>query len=268
MSNDIILTGPPRSGTTLACSLLNELPNTAALHEPMNLKMFPDPVTALEETQHFFVRMRTSILETGTALSKVKGGSIPSNPFADDRTSERSSIVSKGTLRFEKSFSPDFKLVIKQNGHFTFLLPELSSHFPVFVLLRHPVATIASWNTIQAPVAKGNLSVLKTLNPERYHSLERMPDLIERQVALLVAMYNGYSSLESSQFLYYEDLIASRGKSLKNIIPAAANHEHALRSKNKNPLYSLELIRDIKNHLAKVSNAFSGHYTLGDILAY
>lgn len=268
MSNDIILTGPPRSGTTLACSLLNQLPDTAALHEPMNLKMFPDPVTALEETRRFFRRMRSSILETGTALSKVKGASIPLNPFADDSTSERSSIVSKGILRFEKSFSPDFQLIIKQNGHFTFMLPELAEHFPVFVILRHPVATIASWNTIQAPVAQGNLRVLKTLNPELYHALERLPNLIERQVALLVAMYKCYDSLEGSPFIYYEDLITSQGKALQSIVPAAGNHEHALRSKNKNPLYDLELIRDIKSNLAKVSSAFAGHYTIDDILAY
>ncbi len=33
--NNIILTGIPRSGTTLICYLLNKIPNTVALHEPM-----------------------------------------------------------------------------------------------------------------------------------------------------------------------------------------------------------------------------------------
>lgn len=32
---NVVLTGLPRSGTTLACRLLNLLPDTVALHEPI-----------------------------------------------------------------------------------------------------------------------------------------------------------------------------------------------------------------------------------------
>jgi hypothetical protein len=38
--NNILITGTPRSGTTLPCHLLNELPDTVALHEPMKVKEF------------------------------------------------------------------------------------------------------------------------------------------------------------------------------------------------------------------------------------
>lgn len=38
--NDIILTGVPRSGTTLACLLLSKLPDVVALNEPMRTARF------------------------------------------------------------------------------------------------------------------------------------------------------------------------------------------------------------------------------------
>ena len=38
---DIVLTGVPRSGTTLICYLLNKVPDAIALHEPMAVAEFP-----------------------------------------------------------------------------------------------------------------------------------------------------------------------------------------------------------------------------------
>ena len=39
---NVLVTGTPRSGTTLICSLVNKLPDTVALHEPMNVWEFAD----------------------------------------------------------------------------------------------------------------------------------------------------------------------------------------------------------------------------------
>ena len=130
---NIILTGPPRSGTTLSCFLLNQLPNTIALHEPMNLGMFQSQEQGLEETQQFFAAMRQSLLTEGKALSKVKAGAIPSNPFGKAEEGKRASLVKKDWIHFEKPLQEDFTLVIKQNAHFTFLLDEL--YLP-YLLLR------------------------------------------------------------------------------------------------------------------------------------
>src|SRR5689334_16285425 len=37
---DVLVTGLPRSGTTLTCHLLQKLPDTVALHEPMDFHKF------------------------------------------------------------------------------------------------------------------------------------------------------------------------------------------------------------------------------------
>ena len=39
---NIVITGPGRSGTTLTCHLLNKLPNTVALSEPINPGKYAD----------------------------------------------------------------------------------------------------------------------------------------------------------------------------------------------------------------------------------
>jgi hypothetical protein len=36
---NVVLTGLPRSGTTLVCRLLNKLPDTVALHEPLSWRV-------------------------------------------------------------------------------------------------------------------------------------------------------------------------------------------------------------------------------------
>ncbi len=61
MSN-IILTGVPRSGTTLICHLLNQLPGVGALHEPLEKTRWPQDTPHLQiahDIELFFADMRT-----------------------------------------------------------------------------------------------------------------------------------------------------------------------------------------------------------------
>ncbi len=268
MSSDIILTGPPRSGTTLACFLLNKVPDTVALHEPMSLQMFPDLYSGLASVKSFFPEMRKSLLESRLALSKVSHGKIPANPFGEAGDKGRASIVKKEFVRFDKPLSEDFKLIIKHNGHFTFMLPELQNYFPVFILLRNPTATIASWNSVDAPVADGNLRVLKTLNPELHESLNRIPDLVTRQVTLLHHMYKRYQTATQATTLRYEDIISSNGSSLSVITEMAKQLSEPLENKNSNPLYDSNLIRDIKAKLLNFKGAYLDFYTSDSIENY
>ncbi|MBV6655783.1 MAG: hypothetical protein KI786_18575 [Mameliella sp.] len=262
---NIILTGPPRSGTTLSCFLLNQLPDTVALHEPMNLRLFPSQEKGLEEINRFFGKMRTSLITEGKALSKVKSGTIPSNPFGKSENGKRASMVKKDWISFDKALQNDFYLVIKQNAHFTFLLESLDLLYPVFSVIRNPVSTIASWNTIEAPVSKGNLTVLKNLRPALYHELERIPDLIDRQVRLLHELYLPYKHLKKAQLIKYEDITATNGAALNIIIPGSKKIDHPLKSKNKNTMYDDELKSKIADRLIKFNGSYMDHYTREEV---
>jgi hypothetical protein len=101
---NIVLTGLPRSGTTLACRLLNTLPDTVALHEPIAPGKFADAEdesAVLEGVERFFRRMRRMIRREKVALSKNVGGKIPDNAYEQSRseTGLRSHSGGKGTER-------------------------------------------------------------------------------------------------------------------------------------------------------------------------
>src|SRR5207302_11519895 len=83
---NVLITGTPRSGTTLLCSLLNKLPDTVALHEPMNVWDFPkcrDASAVADKIDKFCGETRTSLHEHGFAMSKHVGGQIPDNVAAN-----------------------------------------------------------------------------------------------------------------------------------------------------------------------------------------
>ena len=87
---NVVLTGPPRSGTTLCCNLLNKLPNTAALHEPIRPFGFVSPDASTEEIlgamERFFGRQRRNIRERGFAETKHMGGMISTDPYSAKRS--------------------------------------------------------------------------------------------------------------------------------------------------------------------------------------
>jgi hypothetical protein len=83
---NVLITGTPRSGTTLICSLLNKLPDTVALHEPMNVWDFAecrDGGAVADLIENFCAETRTSLHEHGFAISKHVRGKIPDNVAAD-----------------------------------------------------------------------------------------------------------------------------------------------------------------------------------------
>lgn len=84
--NDIILTGIPRSGTTLTCHLLNKVSNTVALHEPLLWDDVRDPTdhrAICDGIEQFFHQTRKSCLASGTAITKHTDGLVPDNPMGD-----------------------------------------------------------------------------------------------------------------------------------------------------------------------------------------
>ena len=76
---NVLITGTPRSGTTLLCSLLNKLPDMVALHEPMNVWDFPkcpDASAVADVIEAFCVETRKSLHERGVAMSKHVAGRV------------------------------------------------------------------------------------------------------------------------------------------------------------------------------------------------
>lgn len=268
---DIVLTGIPRSGTTLTCSLLNQLPQSVALHEPMDplsLARLDFPRDYLAGVADFFAGQRESLLSDGTALSKVRDGSVPDNPFgtARDVDGRRRSTVDRQRARFEKPLAPGFRLVIKHPGFFTATLATLSTRFPCYAVVRNPLGTLLSWQSIRAPIHDGRIPAAEVFDLGLKAALDAEPDRLERQLIVLRWYFARYATmLPRERVIRYEELVASGGRVLAAIDPDAARLAEPLESRNTNPLYDAALVRRLADRLLADESITAGFYSASDV---
>ena len=209
-SATVLLTGLPRSGTTLTCALLNDCPDTVALAEPLRLDRHGERDRAVGEIGDFIARTRHQILTEGTAESTHVGGVIPDNWLEEPTgaSGPRRSAVQHGTIQVKRPLSPEFRLIVKQPGEFSGHADPLAPLYPQVALVRHPLAVHASWQTVGFAVSNGHLPMAETFNPELSSLLAAIPERLDRQVALLGWLLTTYSALSPCQILRYEDLVA------------------------------------------------------------
>jgi hypothetical protein len=219
IQRDVLITGLPRAGTTLVCHLLDKLPDVIALHEPMDfhqLDVLASQSQILEFIGAFIDRSRDSLLESGCAYSRADAGRITSNPV-DSISTEKGLRASRHQLEqvhFEAPSSVDFVLAVKHNASFTAMLDKLVARYPVFAVIRNPLALLCSWQTVNLPIQDGYIPMAERFDDALAHSLARIPDRIDRQLLILDWFFRRYRMLPSSNILRYEDTIASGGRSL------------------------------------------------------
>ena len=265
---NVLITGPPRSGTTLVCSLLNKLPDVVALHEPINVWDFAecrdgDAVVAL--IQKFCAESRASLLKDGSAISKHIGGEIRDNAAGDqvDRAGTRARKTEHGRITFDKPLSQDFTLAIKHPAAFTALLETLSKNFECVAIVRNPLATLSSWNSLEwLPLKDGHSPIGEKLDVDLGRVLAKETDPIERQIRILEWFYDRVRRfLPDNAVIKYEELIASRARELAKYFPAAAEFEEDLSSRNVSKFYDRALMMDIGQRLLKRDGPLWHFYT-------
>jgi hypothetical protein len=242
---DVILTGVPRSGTTLTCHLLNKLPNTVALHEPMQGmdRATRDPRALSEGVKTFFESQRISIRERGRALSRNIDGVVPDNPFRDERAASgaRRQVDQKGEITIDKELDDDFMLVLKHTNRFAPILEGLVELFPVYAIVRNPLATLASWRSVEAGIAVGRSGPAERVASDLKAGMDRFDNELDRQIYLLGWFWEQFHRhLPKESIIEYEALVASRGRALSVVNPEATRLDEPLTSRNANHLYDHE----------------------------
>lgn len=241
--NNVLVTGTPRSGTTLTCHLLNSLPDTVALHEPMRvgqLAVLDGRAAISRAIAQFCDDQRRSIHEQKRAISKHVDGAVPDNPVGPDRTASglRRSIVEKSTIVVDRPLSPEFMLVIKHNAAFTALLEELTRRFTVYAVVRNPIATLASWSSVNFSVRRGHAPAAEKLDPALAATLRGIDDDLDRQIALLGWFHDQFRTyLPAKAIIRYEEVVASGGRALRVIRPEAETLSVPMESRNTSSLY-------------------------------
>lgn len=261
----VILTGIARSGTTLICILLNELPNVVALDEPIERAEISQvhPRGFLQFIDNNFNSIQQMIQQTNKAISTQVDGRLD-NHYLDrrERNSLRQRAVSVGMIEVNKKLDDNFLLVIKHIVPFTANVDRFMQYYPTYAVVRNPLAILASWNTISAPYREGYIHDFATPHAAGIAQyLEQSKDHLERQVALLSWHFEAYRPLLArNAVIYYEHLIESNGRALQVITPQAATLDTPLANRNQNPLYDCALMIKLGKYLLSSQGAFWDFY--------
>jgi hypothetical protein len=273
---NIVITGPGRSGTTLTCYLLNMLPDTVALSEPIApgkyAKRLPDYEAVADGIEDFYRDQRRTALERGVVLSKHVGGRVPDNTKGM-KDGVRQRIAEKGEIEVGKELSSEFYLAIKQPGLFTAILPTLARRFPSYAIVRNPLAIMASTSTLQKPKKDGRkkgTTAKRMYDPELSRRLdenkEQGADGTDQRLLRLDYGFERYlEELPEGHVIRYEDIVASRGKALSVIVPAAKDLDEPLENKNLNPLYDKQKVLEFGERLLASEGAYWRLYSKSDV---
>jgi hypothetical protein len=267
---NIILTGPARSGTNLACKMLNQLENVVALQEAMNV----GSLAKLENFEamrisidRFFDDMREAVVERGEFLTKNQNGQVLDNYFVGQIAGAevRKNEAKLGFVRLDRAVDAGVLLVLKHPAAFTALLPRLVTIYPCYSMIRNPLWVLASWNSINLPHYHGRIPMAEAFSRTLSTALDAIPDRIDRQIYLLSWMFEQISSLERYRIIYYEELIATSGKALKVITPKAEALEESLRNENRYERYPNVPVEELKSRLIKTGGSFFDFYSPSDL---
>ena len=260
-ATNVLITGLGRSGTTLTCHLLDKVPDTVSLFEPMKVKTFaelPDHAAVADAVQQFCDEQRESIHERKRAITKNAGGVVPDNPYGAEKNEggTRQRLVRKGEIQVDRELSPEFTLVIKHVSAFAAVIDELVKRFPVYAIVRNPLATLASWSTIDFPAARGHAPGAERLDAELRTRLESIEDTLDRQIALLAWFHGRFQQhLPDESIIRYEELVESHGRALSVVHPGAASLDEPLENRNINALYDREEMERIAERLLRSEGA-------------
>jgi hypothetical protein len=218
-----LITGLPRAGTTLLCALLNDVPDTVALVEPIRFDPDGDHPRALAKIDNFARETRLKLLTEAEASSLQMSGLIPDNlVLPPEKTSGlRPLVAERGIVEIHKPLSTDFHLFIKHHGEFTVLAEALAARYKLVSVVRHPLAALASWQTVDLPINRGHLRSAECFDSELSARLYAEPECLARQVMLMAFLFAHFADRAISLVVRYEDLIADPNDTLRQLVPQA-----------------------------------------------
>ena len=265
---NLILTGIPRAGTTLACQLLGSCTDTVALAEPMPVADLPanDPAAAVAVIDAFFSTCRESALTRGKVPSRQRGGQVPDNFFVDTPQGRRwdAEVVE---IAVPQPLSAGFTLAIKHNGTFLALLPELARGHAVIGIVRNPLVLLAAWQAIDLPIGTGRLPMAERLDPALAEQLGDESNTLTRQLIVLEWCFRRLRDhLPRERILRHEDIIDSGGSTLASAA-GLTGASMTLTDRNADRRHRIAGTRQLQDHLQAKTDAWRAFYSDVEIIA-
>ena len=269
---DILITGLPRSGNTLANKLLADLPDVVAIDEGMRLVEFeacPTPDWVATATRRFLREQRHLILEEGQVWTSHQQGKLTDNVFTGPKSDQgRARSVSQGWIDVGKAVTPEFTLLLKQPVAFAATIDRLAQEWPVYAFVRNPLAALGSWNSVNFGLRSGRAGLIEKYHPALTQQLLATPDVYDRQILILHWFFEQFSRhLPRHAVIRYEDLITSGGRALAPLHPAAEAFAFPLSSRNSANDYDLAMLMTVGDKLLASHGAAWTFYQKAEVKA-
>jgi len=149
---DVIVTGLPKSGLTVASALLDGLPGSICFNSPPS-----------------HLQLASQAADAGTYanlliddFTRLRGRLLEKHPVSDFRAEDATPLVDElydprmpaGETTFSRPLIDDFILGAKHHTLYTSLLPALaaSAHFKIIAVIRSPMEIFAAWQRLPQPL--------------------------------------------------------------------------------------------------------------------
>ena len=184
--------------------------------------------------------------------------------------SDNKERVTLASIKIDKPISANFKLFIKHNALFTSLADELVKDFHIYAIIRNPLATLASWQTVSLPINNGYIPMGEKFDPILRDELKVINLRLDRQIHILRWFYSRLkTSLKIPNIIRYEDIIATRGEIVSRLCGRrdnlASNLKKNLSDQNANLIYKKTDIELLLSRLIRASQVFAPFYKVDEL---
>ncbi len=218
MSNELIITGIPRSGTSYLCSMLNRARNTVVINEPEEIFRIlrNDSNTALS-SYYEYIRKR------------INNGQPVVNKLVNGKFIEDTNVLDARSAYTPHVDTTDFILGTKNTLVYLNTLKRIINSLPEAVIVacvRHPCDTIASWSKVSFPHIRDAMPgfLLEYTTGEENRAIDRV--LKTRQLAVRYASWWDYlariiiRNREHVILINYEHMVCDPATALNRIYKA------------------------------------------------
>ena len=212
---DLILTGVPRSGTSLAAAIIDQAPDSLCLSEPdRHVDLMREAASAedfVARLSREFDAIRQTVLAGGSVPDRRRADGAPiTNYFTDPLPNRRreAAFTIRNVTRL--GLSADFVLGVKHNALYSAVLPEIvgSARFRVVAIVRDPVALVMSWRSLDLPISRGRLPAGERFWPELGSLCRAELELTEKQIRICDLLFGRFLRwADRVEILRYEEFV-------------------------------------------------------------
>jgi hypothetical protein len=198
----LIITGIPRSGTTLAAAMIDQADNAFCLSEPDS---HVELLQTSQSAEDFVARLalhfdstRKSLLVGQSVLDKRQPDGQPVTNYFSDVIPGRPRQLTFMAVNVSRSgLTADFLLGVKHNALYASVLPEIvrCRKFRIVAIIRDPVAVLKSWRSVDLPISSGRLPAAEKFWPEMARLTQSDLELLEKQIRIFDLMCRRFAEL-------------------------------------------------------------------------